>query len=111
MNELDINTLRTEIAILQEDIKDPTNPGVCKFMIPVISNDATLVNNAINSKIISVHRLGKELNSIGNLELEVPIYITYFYKKKDLKAGTKFIVSFIGGNINDPHIIGLYGGK
>ena len=42
------------------------------------------------------------------IKLKVPKEYTYFYEGDVMPAGTKFIVAFIGGNINDIKIIGRY---
>ena len=42
------------------------------------------------------------------IKLNIPKYITYFMEDETIPMGTKFIITFIDGNFNDPRIIGLY---
>lgn len=109
---LDINALRTEIAILQQDVPS-NNPGTAKFKIPVIMTDDTVSRIvASGSKNIINRRNGNisgfSVNLENTISLRIPLEYTYFYGKKIVPAGTKFLVTFVGGNINDIIIIGRY---
>lgn len=109
---LDVNSLRIEIAILQEDILS-NNPGTAKFKIPVIMTDDTISRiiasgnkNIINRRNGNIS--GFNINIENTILLRIPLEYTYFYGKKIIPSGTKFLVAFVGGNINDIRIIGRY---
>ena len=57
----------------------------------------------MNEIVIDWNEVKKEYK-----KLKVPKEYTYFYEGDVMPAGTKFIVAFIGGNINDIKIIGRY---
>lgn len=106
------DALRMEIAILQEDINSQ-NPGVAKFKIPVLVpsiNNETIYTNGKN--IINKNRIGTASLGYTNvtdiLTLKVPKEYTVFYGADIVPKGTRFIVAFIGGNINDIKIISRY---
>lgn len=110
-NFLDTNNLRTEIAILQEDI-DPKNPSIHDFKIPVIMTSDNVQSiytpntNILNRRNANLSNAPIEFKNV--IKLKVPKEYTYFYEGDVMPAGTKFIVAFIGGNINDIKIIGRY---
>ena len=109
-NIMSIDNLRLEIAILQEEVQSK-NPGYANFIIPAIISGVNISNIGINNlNIINRNNnlSGVELNMNTNIKLKVPIEYTYFYEDEIVPVGTKFIVAFIGGNINDAHIIGRY---
>lgn len=111
INYVDINNLRTEIAILQEDV-DARNPGTAKFIIPVIMTSDALGNISIaNRNIINYKNgnlTGSTVNMQNTIELYIPTEYTYFCNTDIIPSGTRFIVAFIGGNVNDIKIIGRY---
>lgn len=100
LNNLYMDGLRTEIAILQEDVQSK-NPGYAKFIIPVLMTTTNVDSLIINSKNSSI-------NLTNTINLYIPTQHTYFYNKDIVPKGTKFIVTFVGGNINDIKIIGMY---
>lgn len=111
LNSFDFDRLRIEIAILQEDVL-AKNPGVAKFKIPVIITEDTVSHiETSNSNIIN-RRNGNLSSSSINIEntikLKIPTEFTYFYGKEIVPAGTRFLVAFVGGNINDIKIISRY---
>lgn len=111
LNELYRDGLRTEIAILQEDV-DAKCPGVAKFTIPVLMTESKVTTFVGYNNIINNNRNANILNSSINLnnsiDLFIPTEYTYFCGKDIVPKGTRFIVSFISSNINDIRIIGRY---
>lgn len=112
MNYLDQDSLRVEIAILQDDIQSK-NPGEARFVIPVLmGNDglnAVYVSNRNlinkNSEMVSAINITEFSDTIT---LKVPIEYTYFYGSDIVPKGTRFLIAFVGGNYNDIKIIGRY---
>lgn len=111
LNIFDTNHMRTEIAILQENI-DSKNPGYAKFKIPVINSDDKVAHITTSNRNIMNKKAGNIKASAVNIEntitLRVPKEYTFFWPSDIVPAGTRFIVSFVGGNVNDIHIIGRY---
>lgn len=106
------DTLRLEIAICQQDI-DIYEPGKVIFTIPaIISNDNIGITytgnyNIANKKNTSTPSIG--VTTLDNtVKLTVPKEYTRWYGADIIPKGTKFIVAFIGGNMNDIKIIGRY---
>ena len=110
-NQFDIDRMRTEIAVLQEDI-DAKNPGYAKFKIPVIHSDTTIAHITTSNTNIRNKNSGNIKQSSVNIKdtitLRVPEEYTYFWPTEIVPAGTRFIVTFVGGNVNDIRIIGRY---
>jgi phage replication-related protein YjqB (UPF0714/DUF867 family) len=109
-NIMSIDNLRLEIAILQEDIQSK-NPGYANFIIPaILPNPNAFTAGVNNSNILnrSNNLSGVELNMNANIKLKVPTEYTYFSDEDTISAGAKFIVAFVGGNINDAQIIGRH---
>lgn len=102
-NNLNIDYLRIEIAILQEDVPS-ANPGRAKFKIPTIitENFSNMMNMRTNIMA------GSTINIEDTITLNIPTEYTYFYGSDIVPAGTRFLVSFVGGNVNDIRIIGRY---
>ena len=110
INMIDKERLRTEIAILQEDVP-ANNPGIAKFKIPVIitenivghiSLSGAILNKKTNKNIVT------SINAEDTIKLRIPTEYTYFYGAKIVPAGTRFIVTFVGASVNDIKIIGRY---
>lgn len=103
--------LRTEIAILQEDI-DSQNPSIHKFKIPSlitgtrIGDVYTNTNNIANKNILKTTLVHTKFDDIINLR--VPKEYTAFFGAPIVPKGTRFIIACVGGNINDIKIIGRY---
>jgi hypothetical protein len=110
-NQFDMDRMRTEIAILQEDI-DAKHPGIAKFKIPVIMSNDNIAHITTNNYNISNKKTGNIKSSAININnyiaLRVPEEFTYFWPTEKVPAGTRFIVTFVGGNVNDIRIIGRY---
>ena len=111
INVADKERLRLEIAILQEDVK-ASNPGTAKFKIPIIMTDMVIGQTVISNTILSKSNLRNTSVNISNtVDLFIPTEYTYFYGTDIVPKGTRFIVAFIGGNVNDIKIIGRYDNK
>ncbi len=108
---LNVDNMRIEIAILQENIK-AFSPTMAKFRIPAIMTDNTIAYVSTSSANIQNKRngnLGASAISIDNgLSFYVPFEYTFAYGSDIVPSGTKFIVAFVGANINDAKIIGRY---
>lgn len=105
-------TLRVEVAILQEDIS-ATNPKTASFTIPALMTEEYKGRKYVNNyNIINKNKTGTPSVStitIGNtVELYVPKEYTKWYGSIIIPKGTKFIVAFVGGDINSMRIIGRY---
>lgn len=99
-----------EIVICLEDI-DNTKNNKGKFFIPAftpfLDNDVPYDKKdppSSTANIISgTHGLDIRRCTMSNyIELKIPEYID------SIKKGDKFVISFIGGDINKPYIIGRY---
>lgn len=104
--------LKIEIAYLQEDISS-TKPTTAKFKIPTLVNSDQIdtIYNISNGNIINKSNgmlNTSYLNMDSTIDLYVPIEYIIFYGEDIIPAGTRFLVSFIAGNINDIKIIGRY---
>lgn len=104
-----------EVAIALEDFY---YKGKGKFFIPVLFPELTSevpynndTSRGSTSNIVNYNkRHGISNVTVSNyLELSVPSYIGESLKDEyeTIKKGTKFIVVFIGGEINNPKIIGV----
>ena len=104
--------LRLEFAILQEDI--PAGEScTAKFKIPTLINTGTVARINTNTSTIRNKTAGNLSSSIVDIKdiisLRVPMEYTYYWgASKVVPAGTRFIVAFIGGNLNDIAIIGRF---
>lgn len=87
------DNLRQEIAVLQEDIQ-AFIPAYGKFKIPSIQDNSSGLSS------------GGEDADI--LEYYVPYFLTFAWGHEMVPKGTRFIVSFIGANISDGRITGIY---
>ena len=108
---MNIGGLRLEIAVCQEDL-NATNPGICKFTIPVLFTDPTIGTFYTPNTNISNKTFGNSSLAITNIDDTIDLYVpkeyTMFYGKDIIPKGTRFIVAFIGANLNDIRIIGRY---
>ena len=110
-NGINTSYFRTEIAILQEDINSQS-PGIHKFKIPILSTEDTVgtvytpMNNRANKNILK-STVAKTVFD-NTINLRVPKEYTVFYGADIIPKGTRFIVTFVGGNVNDIKIIGRY---
>lgn len=106
-----LDDLRIEIAVLQHDIYAFSNTRA-RFKIPVIMTEDIVANLSIsgNNIVNKTHgNMGSSSISINNtIELFVPIEYTSTMGVDIIPKGTKFIVAFVGANVNDAKIIGRY---
>lgn len=106
-----IDQLRTELAVLQEDITDTSNPPTrAKFKIPVLITDNTTGTMYTSNSNIT-NRSNNRVSSVtldDTIELPLPKEHVVYYGKKKMPAGTRFIITFVSANINDIRIIGRY---
>lgn len=111
INSFNKDNLRLEIAILQEDI-DPKNPGTARFKIPTLLTEDTVAGiQTANTNIRN--KINGNLNTSGvnienTIDIKIPLEYTYFYDGYVIPKGTRFIVAYIGANVNDIKIIGRY---
>lgn len=108
-NSLNQDYLRLEIATLVNDVPLKSKT-VGKFKINALvqkyANDkrTSRTNNIYNKNVSS-----GTIDSKDSIDITIPIYMRMFFNNtKTIPKGTRFIVSFIGANINDAHIVGLY---
>ena len=87
---LDNNDLRQEIAVSLDDIHAFV-PSYHKFSIPVLEDQSSGLSD-----------------DDEGFEYYVPYHLTFDWGQEIIPAGTRFIVSFIGGNIQDGRITGRY---
>lgn len=106
------DNLRLEIAILQDDIKSQ-DPKCARFKIPAImtGNEVGRTHaSSSNSANMNVYRCKSNVTYDDTITLKVPLEHTAFFGKRIVPKGTKFIVAFIGGDINNIRIVGRYNG-
>lgn len=111
MNNFVPDNLRIEIAYLQEDI--PSFIACkAKFKIPVIMTEGTVASLTTSNKNILNRRNGNlkgaPINLDDTIKLDVPLEYIYFYGAPIVPKNTRFMVAFVGGNINDIKIVGRY---
>ena len=108
---LSVDNMRIEIAILQEDIP-AFEPSMAKFKIPAIMTEDTVARMSTSNTNIYNKRnanLGSTTIDIDNsIDFYVPFEYSFSYGLDTVPKGTKFLVAFIGANINDGKIIGRY---
>ena len=111
INSFNKDNLRLEIAVLQEDI-DPKNPGTARFKIPTLLTEDTIasiqtantnIKNKVNGNLNT-----SSVNIENTIDIKVPLEYTYFYDGYVIPKDTRFIVAYIGANVNDIKIIGRY---
>lgn len=114
-----------EIAILLEDISIDSNMG--KFYVPILT--PTMAGDRIiesskpvlsTANILNKDDLGLSSYTESNyVELEVPKYIFPFTASggaevpvtityHNITKGSKFVIVFVGGDINNIKVIGVY---
>ena len=113
MNNFNTDYMRTEIAVLQEDVSS-SDPGYCNFTIPVLMTEDTVAVVSVNNANILNRRNGNlkasSINLNNTIELYIPRYLLTAYTQTNdtIPKGTKFIVSLVGGDPNQAKIIGVY---
>jgi len=109
----DIDLKYTEVAILMTTCNKYT-PGTQTFylqsLVPMkdksnsIETEQVSASNLENKDISSITL--SEVNTSSTIELEVPKEVTRNFPTKWIPPGTRFLVSFAGGNITKPQIVG-----
>lgn len=97
-----------EIAICMEDTKDEEKG---KFFIPVLT--PFLNNDTPYDKIDPKYSSSNIISGDRNMNLKpctTSNYIDLYLPDgiRDIKKDDKFVISFVGGDINKPYIIGRY---
>jgi hypothetical protein len=101
-----------EFAILQEDI--PADQSTtANFKIPTLINTGTVAKVNTNTSTIrnktTTNLTSASMNIKDTISLRVPMEYTYYWgTSKIIPAGTRFIVAYIGGNVNEIAIVGRY---
>ncbi len=110
-NSIDSDRMRLEIAVLQEPVK-LKNPVKGKFKIPVVmtqDNVSTVSKSTRNIQNKTSSKRVSSINADNYIEIDIPMCYRFFFSdKKSIPKDTKFIVAFIGGNVNDARIVSLY---
>ena len=108
---LNVDNMRIEIAVLQEDIPafEPTDAA---FRVPALMTENTVAYmSTSNTNIInrSNGNIGSSTINIDNtLSFFVPFEYTFSYGASTVPKGTRFLLAFVGANVNDARIIGRY---
>lgn len=102
-----------EMAVLMEGNITKDNP-IGKFVIPILTpnfnNDRLMITE--KPKLNNSNIINKQTNKVTTVTeqnyvtLEIPQYM--FTNNIQYKKGDKFIVVFIGGDVNKIRIIGVY---
>ena len=101
-------------ALLYETIDKYENPDIkhpfyIKALVPLESEVGRTIriqrNNIMNKDLtgLSTNVMTSEIT----LDIYIPKNIIMDYPDKYIPKGTKFLVCFIGGNINNCHLIGM----
>ena len=104
---------KTEIAILL-DTANKYTPGVKKFRLQSLSglneNSIAIEEHQISmANILNESTDNLPISSIKTssiIELEIPKDVSRNYPTKFIPPGTRFIVSFVSGDITKPVIVG-----
>jgi hypothetical protein len=109
-NTVNQDYMRIEIATLVKDL-EIISSDKGKFNIPVLmtNKDTTTVVSS-NSNIVNTSSKKKSKIDINDyIELSVPIaFKMFFTENKYIPKGTRFLVTFVGANVNDARIVGIY---
>jgi hypothetical protein len=100
-------------AILYETIDKYEEQGIkhpfwIKALVPLEKESGQVINidksNIYNKDLswLSTYTMTSEIT----IDLYIPKYLMMDYPKKYIPKGTKFLVAFVGGNINNIQIIG-----
>ena len=105
-------SVHLELAILQKDVK-ASKPGKAPFLIPAIMTDNYKGTKYVNNyNTINKDKTGTPSVSTilidNEIKLDIPKEYARWYGSKTIPKGTRFIVAFIGGDVNTIRIIGRY---
>lgn len=102
-------SLRLEIATLMTSV-NKYEPGSAPFKIASISTES-----GTKKKITSVTTDNKDsipskvtVTSGNTITLEIPKELTRYFSSATVKAGTRFIIGFIGGDITTAKLIACF---
>lgn len=105
----------TEIAVLMDDYVNKFHPGEQLFKLQ-LTGAMQANNRAVYRNTPSIPNLmNKETENIqfgevqrtAVVKLALPREVTRDYPKKYIPVGTRFIVTFISGDITKPQIVGI----
>lgn len=106
---------RLEIAELREDV-NKYHPGVHPFYIQALMPDQPIideptpkpnkVSNLINDKTTKPLIITDEITMGSNIMIPLPREYTLGYPNKWIPKGTRFLIAFIGRDVNNPKIVG-----
>lgn len=102
-----------EVAILMETT-NKYHPGKVQFYLQALTpskpktvdNTVRNTSNLGNLTNVDSNIGASEITSGSTLTLELPKEVARNYPKKWIPQGTRFLVSFIGGDLTKPVIIG-----
>jgi len=102
-------SLRQEIAVLQSDVSK-YKPGKAEFLIPALSISSGTFTNKTNIKLNNKDSSSSlvSVTTSDTITLDIPKEFTRYFSTKIVKKGTRFIVSFIGGDITTARITGCF---
>lgn len=111
-NGVNLNNLRIEIATLIEAVP-LVNPVQGKFQISVImTQNSTAITTASTRNIQNKSAGAQKTATVQNTNymlINIPMCFRVFFNNLSaIPVGTRFLVSFVGANVNDARIIGLY---
>lgn len=106
----DQNFKYPEIAICMEDAAEQTVKLYIPAVSPLLEHDepydkidpSPSMLNILNRETINLDI--QKCTTSNYIEVKVPEYI----ESGSIKKGDKFVISFIGGNVNEPYILGRY---
>lgn len=100
-----------EVAVLMETV-NKYRDNMCKFYLQALvpskpkSLEQTTIRNSTNN-LANVDKIStSNITSGSTITLMLPKEIARNYPKKWIPQGTRFLVSFIGGDLTKPVIIG-----
>lgn len=111
MNYNDLDLPYIEVAVLMETV-NKYKDNMCKFYLqsltpnkPKTLEESVVQNNTAN--LANVNNISTSNVTTGStITLLLPKEIARNYPKKWIPQGTRFLVSFIGGDLTKPVIIG-----
>lgn len=108
-----------EVAVLMETVNKYDRDNKCKFYLQALTpnkpknlDESTTTNSGSNLANLNNNIGSTNITTSNVITLVLPREIARTYPTKWIPQGTRFIVSFIGGDITKPVIIGReYDGK
>lgn len=111
-NYISESGIRIEFAILQESIPAGTF-SIGKFKIPTLITATESGTISTSSKSIRNSNMtgtySSSLHSSDIIKIPVPMEYTFFWGADGIvPAGTRFLVAYVGANVNEIAIIGRF---